>query len=217
MTDDCSAGFMMTVLPVTSAAAVMPREDRQREIPRRDDDGDAARLVEVAVVLAGHVAVLRRAELQHLERVVVAEVDRLGDVGVGLAPRLAALVDDPRGQLEAALRGTARRARQSSSARSSTGVSRHAANAFRRDATAAFACGTVAAATLPTSSELVRRIDAVERLRDRLRRVVDHERVRAAELLAYLGQRRAHRGAVRLAREVGERFVVEWLRRASRR
>ena len=54
-TADCSAGFMMTVLPVTSAAETMPAENRDREIPRRDDERDAARPVMLIAFLAEHV------------------------------------------------------------------------------------------------------------------------------------------------------------------
>src|SRR5262249_20062337 len=77
-------------------------EDGQGEVPRGDDDGDAARLVEVAVVLAGDVPQTGPGQPEHLAGVELAEVDGLGDVGVGLAPRLAALVDLPGGHVEAA-------------------------------------------------------------------------------------------------------------------
>ena len=49
---DCSAGLRTTALPVASAAAVMPQRDRQREVPRRDHGGDAARRVAHRVALA---------------------------------------------------------------------------------------------------------------------------------------------------------------------
>ena len=70
-------------------------EDRQREVPGGDDDGDAARSLD-GVGLAGHVAVPGLGQAEHLAGVVLAEVDRLGDVGVGLAPGLAALDRPPR-------------------------------------------------------------------------------------------------------------------------
>ena len=111
-------------------------EDRQREVPRRDDDGDAARLVEVLVLLAGHVAALRLGQAEHLAGVVLAEVDRLGDVGVGLAPGLAALVDLPGGQLEAAAAQDVGGTEEQIGARRRGGVSRQAGNAACAAATA---------------------------------------------------------------------------------
>ena len=69
-----------------------PHRDGQREVPRRDHDGDAARLVREPVGLAGHVedgAAL--AEAQRLAPVVLAEVDGLAHLGVGLGDRLARL------------------------------------------------------------------------------------------------------------------------------
>src|SRR6185437_969154 len=78
-------------------------EDGQWEVPRGDDDGHAARLVEVVVVFAGHVAGDRLAlEFRSFDGVVFAEVDGLSDVGVGLAPRLARFEHDPGGEFEAA-------------------------------------------------------------------------------------------------------------------
>ena len=77
-------------------------QDGHREVPRSDDHGDAARFVEVDVLLAGGVAPPRHGQSQHFAAVKVAIVDGLGHVGVGLAPRLAALVNLPGRQLEAA-------------------------------------------------------------------------------------------------------------------
>ena len=50
-----SAGFMITVLPVTSAAGDHSAENRDRKIPRRDDESDAARPVMLVAFLAGNV------------------------------------------------------------------------------------------------------------------------------------------------------------------
>src|SRR6185437_16238743 len=75
-------------------------QDGKREIPRRDNDGDAARLVEIAVLFTGYIATARRSEPQHLAAIELAVIDALGDIGIGLAPRLAALVDLPSRQLE---------------------------------------------------------------------------------------------------------------------
>ena len=52
------------------------------------------------VVLARHLLDVRAArEPERLARVVLAEVDRLAHVGVGLRPRLAGLEDLERGEL----------------------------------------------------------------------------------------------------------------------
>ena len=78
--------------------------DRHREVPGRDDRGDAARDVAHRVVLAGHLQErAARLELDRAARVELEEVDRLADVGVGLAPWLRALADLQRGQLGPAL------------------------------------------------------------------------------------------------------------------
>ena len=53
-----------------------------------------------------------RVELDRPARVVLEEVDRLADVGVGLAPRLGALAHGQRGELEAALAQPRRGAHQ---------------------------------------------------------------------------------------------------------
>src|SRR5436190_1806055 len=69
-----------------------PGRDREREVPWRDDRADATRLVAVDVRLAGALADrYARTEPQRLAPVVLAVVDRLADVGVGLGKRLARL------------------------------------------------------------------------------------------------------------------------------
>ncbi len=66
--------------------------DREREVPGRDDRNHAARPVRHRVALAGDLRQRRAvAEPDGLARVVLAEVDRLADVRVGLGPRLRAL------------------------------------------------------------------------------------------------------------------------------
>ena len=75
-------------------------QDGERKIPGSDGDGNAAWLIEILVFLARHVAPPRRRQPQHFSTVVFAVVDALGDVGIGLAPLLAALIDFPRRQLE---------------------------------------------------------------------------------------------------------------------
>ena len=77
--------------------------DRQREVPRRDHHRDSARQVLGRVGLAGHIAMARLRQAEHLTGVILTEIDRLGDVGVGLAPGFGALIDLPRGQLGSSL------------------------------------------------------------------------------------------------------------------
>lgn len=74
-------------------------QDRQWEIPRSDDNHHAARPVVELVLLARQIDSLRLRHRQHLLGVKAAEVDRLGDVAVGIFPRLADFVNDPRRKL----------------------------------------------------------------------------------------------------------------------
>src|SRR3712207_968506 len=73
------------------------------EVPRGDDDPDPHRLVEVAALLAGDGVDLHAVlEPEHLAGVVLEEVYGLGDLRVGLAPGLPALVDVPGEELDPA-------------------------------------------------------------------------------------------------------------------
>ena len=68
--------------------------DRQGEVPGGDDRGHTLALVDEPVGLPRrglHEVGGRAVEAQHLPPVVLAEVDRLADVGVGLVPGLAGL------------------------------------------------------------------------------------------------------------------------------
>ena len=70
--------------------------DGAGEIPRRNYSADAERDVVQRVALAGQLdGRLRLGEAQHLARVELAEVDGLGDVGVGLNPVLTDFEDEP--------------------------------------------------------------------------------------------------------------------------
>ena len=132
------AGFTITALPAAREAR-HAGEDREREVPGRDHEGDAARLVEVDVVLAGRVAHAPwLAEAQHLAPVIFEEIDGLGDVGVGLAPGLAGLEGLERGEREGSPRISSA-ARKSTPARPAGAVSRQAGAAVRAAATAASA------------------------------------------------------------------------------
>ena len=71
--------------------------DGAGEIPRRNHRAHAERNVHQRVALAGQLdRRLRLGEAQRFARVELAEVDGLGDVGVGLGPVLADFEDQPR-------------------------------------------------------------------------------------------------------------------------
>ena len=128
--------------------------DRQREVPGRDDHGHAARQVLGEVGLAGDVAMPGLRQADHLAGVELAEVDRLGDVAVGLGPGLAALVDLPRGQLEPAGSEDRRRADQDRGAVAGRQSLAQAGCAARAAATARSACSAPAIDVSPTAREL---------------------------------------------------------------
>ena len=74
---------------------------REREVPRRDHRTDSERLVGVRVGFAGDLSEPRAArQAECLSSVVLAEVDRLAHVGVGLGDRLPGLEDLQRRQLD---------------------------------------------------------------------------------------------------------------------
>ena len=67
-------------------------QDRHGEVPRGDHHRHTARLVEVIVRLTGHrIKAAGPVQAEHLAAVVLEVVDRLGDVGIRLAPVLADL------------------------------------------------------------------------------------------------------------------------------
>ena len=103
ITGDCSAGLSTTVLPVTRAATVMPQGMARGKFHGRNDHGDAAWNVLAGVGLTGNIAAAGFGQADHLPGIELAKIDRLGNVGVGLAPRLAALEDLPGSQLESSL------------------------------------------------------------------------------------------------------------------
>ena len=87
--------------------------DRQREVPGGDDRRYAAGSVAHLVTFPGHLQQLRSGiELDRSAGVVLEEVDRLAHVGIGLGPRLRALADLERGDLEPALAEPRRRPEQ---------------------------------------------------------------------------------------------------------
>ncbi len=106
----CSAGLSTAVLPVASAAAVMPsgmaRGKFQGEMTAVTPRGGVAQRVALAGDLHERGAAL---ELDRAPRVVLEEVDRLADVRIGLRPGLGALADGERGELGAAQRAGGRR------------------------------------------------------------------------------------------------------------
>ena len=117
-----------------------PAGDREREVPGRDHRRDAARARSAARCArrAPAAAAGPRSSSIAAAGVVLEEVDRLAHVGVGLGPRLRALADLERGELEPPLAqpgGGARRARRRARRRASRATSgtRHGG----RDAAAA--------------------------------------------------------------------------------
>ena len=91
------------MLPATSAATVMPQGMASGKFQGGMTTATPRGMCSHGVGLAGDVAAARLGQADHLPGVELAEVDCLGDVGVGLAPWLAALEDLPGRQLEAAL------------------------------------------------------------------------------------------------------------------
>ena len=78
--------------------------DGEGEVPGRDDDGDAARLVPLLIELADEPAqALALKEGHGAAGVEVAEVDGFADVGVCLAPGLAGFLDHDAGEAVALL------------------------------------------------------------------------------------------------------------------
>ena len=73
--------------------------DGEGKVPRRDDDGDATGLVEVVVLLSHDLlGEAWRGDPSNLRRIVVAEIDRFGDIGVRFSPRLSNLANDKSGK-----------------------------------------------------------------------------------------------------------------------
>ncbi len=77
-------------------------KDGQRKIPRRDDGAEAPAFIGQNIDLAGQVSLSARGEFNHrLASIVTAEIDRLGDIGIGFAPRLGLFVDLHGGEAKA--------------------------------------------------------------------------------------------------------------------
>ena len=78
--------------------------DRAGKIPRRNHRAHAQRNVDQRVALAGHLhRQFGPRQAQRFAGIVFAEVDGLGDIGVGLGPVLADFEDQPRAEFELAL------------------------------------------------------------------------------------------------------------------
>ena len=78
------------------------RQDRQWKIPRRDDNRHASGQPLGRILLARHIHSHRLSKSSGLVRVVAAEIDRLGDVGIGFPPRLTHFEDLDSRQVEPA-------------------------------------------------------------------------------------------------------------------
>jgi hypothetical protein len=73
-----------------------PDQNRQREVPRRDDHTDPERQIRDRIPFARELNRIGRLIVaQHLAGVVLNEVDRLGGVAIGFRPALADLEDHP--------------------------------------------------------------------------------------------------------------------------
>ena len=71
--------------------------NREREIPRRDHCGNAARLIPLFIEFADEFAqALRCEKFGAFARVVLTEVDCFADIGIRLAPDFARLFHDDR-------------------------------------------------------------------------------------------------------------------------
>src|SRR5215208_6827934 len=94
-------GFHDDGVSRNDGSARHPRKNGGREVPGSDNDPDTHRLVSVAALLAGDGVDLHPVlEPEHLPGVVLQEVYRLCDLGVGLGPGLAAFVGLPGQKLE---------------------------------------------------------------------------------------------------------------------
>ena len=87
-------GLSTTVLPVTTDASVIPAIIASGKFHGGIDDANAERDVVELVLLAGkRDKRLLPAVADHLARVELGEVDRLGNIAVGFGPRLSDFQD----------------------------------------------------------------------------------------------------------------------------
>ena len=105
MSGDCAAGLRMAQLPAASAPRRHPADDREREVPRRDDRRDARGLRGSTRCSSPRTSPIARGVCQPLglRRVVAQVVARLDDVAVRLVPRLGALEDHQRRRARSAV------------------------------------------------------------------------------------------------------------------
>ena len=124
-------GLSTTVLPVTIAAVVMPARIASGKFHGGITTPTPSGMYSMLVALAriGRQR-LRLREPLHLARVELAEVDRLGGVGVGLGPRLADSSSTILAENSCLRRRRIDAIRRTSAARSSAGVRLQAGNAF---------------------------------------------------------------------------------------
>ena len=184
-------------------------EDGEREVPRGDDNRDTAGFVEVVVLLPRHRHALPGPHFQCFGGVVVAEIDRLGDVGVGLAPGLAGLEDDPRGEFEPA---SAHHRRNLPQVRGSIVDGDILPRLEGRLARGHGLLGLLDGGLPGTADEFdfLRRIERFDELGRSHRGVADDDGERPPELAAH-GAQGLHDGvAVRFPGEVAQWFVVEF-------
>ena len=185
------------------------RENRQRKIPRRDDDTHPQRQVNQFVLFAGHlVEGRRRGQTQHLSRVELAKVDGLGDIGLGFDPGLAGLMDQPGVELHLAPAQDCGRAEQHGDT-----FGRRSGAPLREEGVGLLdrAARQFEGRSLMNSDDFggMRRVQRLQLGGRPDALSTDQERVLPAELDADLGQSELHCRALFGNREIGIDLVLE--------
>ncbi len=185
------------------------RREREREVPGRDDSPDSERDVVESVLFA-----LQRGQIfglpqpQHLARVPLHQVDRLGGLAVGLVPGLAHFEHHQRAHFVPTLANQLGRAKEELSAQ----LGRRRCPGWERAL-----CGLHGRVHVLHTGHDVRsnylvgmgRVDRVERLSVGDWLPADPERLASSELAADTRQRRAKGGLGGRIGEVGHRLVAE--------
>ena len=185
------------------------RHDGARKIPRRNHRAHAQRNVMQRVMLAGQLdGRLRLRKTQRLARVELAEVDGLGNVGIGLGPVLADLENQPRHKFHLAL------AHQISNVEQQPGAlfDRSAAPRFEGGERGLHGRFYVIFVRLLMDADNLRRLRRVQRL-DFVRSpdplAADDQVVLAAQLAAHLGNGGAHLARVIFVAKIEKRLRNE--------
>ena len=199
----------MTVLPLTIEASGHAGHDGAGKIPRRNYRPYAQRNVHQGVAFARHLhRQFGTREAQRLPRVVLAEVDSFGDIGVGLGPVLADFENQPGAEFEFALAHYVSHAEEQAGALFK-----------RRPAPAGKGCERrlhggfhVLLAGFLVQADQLRGpggIDGLDLVAGPGPLAADDQVVLAAQLAAHFFDGGAHLAGSRFLREIGERFVYE--------